>query len=61
MSYLKLTELQNTFCHYIEVKSQQTTVVSKKEQIEELQSNLEKDEIVKEIDLQVKGILQDGQ
>ena len=61
MSYLKLTELQNRFRHYIEVKSQQTTVVSKNEQVEELQSKLEKkDEIAKELDSQVKVTLQDG-
>ena len=42
--------------------SLQTTVVRKSEQVEELQSNLEKkDEIVKELDSQVKGILQDRQ
>ena len=40
--------------------SLQTTVVSKNEQVEELQSKLEKkDEIAKELDSQ-KGILQDG-
>ena len=51
MSFLKLTELQNTFCYYIEVTSLQTTLVSKSEQVEELQSWLEKkDEIVKELD-----------
>ena len=62
MSFLKLTELQNTFCYYIEVTSLQTTLVSKSEQVEELQSWLEKkDEIVKELDSQVKEILQDGQ
>ena len=41
------------------VKSQK--VISKNEQVEELQSMLEKkDEIVKELDSQVKGTLQDG-
>ena len=62
MSYLKLTELQNTIQHYIEVKSLQPIVVSENEQIEGLQSKLEKkDEIAKELDSQVKGILQNGQ
>ena len=45
-----------------EIVELQTIVISRNEQVEELQSKLEKkDEIVKEIDLQVKGILQDGQ
>ena len=43
----------------LKVTSLQTTV---DEQVEEVQSKLEKkDEIVKELDSQVKGILQDGQ
>ena len=45
----------------IEVKPLQTEIFDKTFHVEELQSKLEKkDEIVKELDSQVKGTLQDG-
>ena len=45
-----------------EIESLETIVISRNEQVEELQSKLEKkDEIVKDLDSQVKGTLQDGQ
>ena len=51
MSFMELTRTSTFYSVIIEVTSLQTANVSKKEQIEELQSKLEKeDEIVKELE-----------